>query len=502
MASLWFAHSPRPETDPFPESERFDVVVVGAGLTGLCAGLLLARAGKRVAVLEGRHVGALATGNTTAKVSLLQGTRFSQILKRHSLEVARAYLTANRAGQEWIVEYCHSKGIEVEQRDAYSYACSEDAARQVEEEVHACRAVGLPADRVETLELPFRTLGAVRLREQYQIHPVQVLNELCRDFRAQGGRVVEDTRVTSLKTADWVELRTRAGSVFARQVIIAAGFPVLNRSAYFSRLEAHRSYAMAVRTSGDRPRGMYLSIDSPTRSLRTAQVGNEELLIVGGNDHIVGREASPRAQLSDLKAWAHSNFGRTEVVFAWSAQDYRTLDGLPKVAATSGGGRVLVATGFDKWGMTNGPAAALALTGVIFGSELDWARQLYRRGGKSFVGRTGRAIGRNGAVLLEMARGLANNLAPSASSTPAEGEGVTRFEGFKAVGVCRVAGQVRKISAVCPHMGGILRWNDAELSWDCPLHGSRFSADGRVLEGPAVQACRLAFGPASGPDRR
>lgn len=490
MDSLWLAQSPRPATDTFQLGERFDVVVVGAGLTGLTTALLLARAGKKVAVLEARHVGAVATGNTTAKVSLLQGTRFSEILAGHSLQIAEAYLAANRAGQQWLVDYCGKRGLEIDQRDAYSYAATQPAAARVDDEVRACRAVGLGAERVATRELPFSTQGAVRLAEQFQIQPIQVLNELCRDFREQGGLVFERTRVTGLDTGDWAEVETTNGPVFTRRVILATGFPVLDRSAHFARLEPHRSYALALRTTGARPRGMYLSVDSPTRSLRTAQMGDEELLIVGGNGHVVGREESAQALMNDLQMWAQESFGPVQVVYSWSAQDYRTLDCLPTVGAEEGTNeQMLFATGFDKWGMTNCPAASLALAGRVLENEPEWARVLYRRSGDDLLGRTTRALHHNGSVFLEMARGWGGILTTPESSEPSEGQGLTRFEGFKPVGVCRVGGQTHKISAACPHMGAVLRWNDAEKSWDCPLHGSRFSAAGRVLEGPALQDC-------------
>lgn len=489
MNSLWLARATRPETDKFQAGDRFEVVVVGAGLTGLTAALLLARKGKKVALVEGRQIGAVATGNTTAKVSLLQGTRFSELLERHSEDVVRAYLQANRAGQQWLAEYCRESDIGIETRDAYSYAVSKEAASRVDEEVRACGAVGLHAEKVATPELPFATQGAVRVAEQFQIDPMVVCNQLCRDFRQQGGLVFEDTRVTGMEVGDLAELKTTQGSVFAQQIILATGFPVLDGNWHFARLEPHRSYYVALRTTGERPRGMYLSVDHPTRSLRTAQMGDEELLLVGGNHHIVGREESARERLNDLERWAYTHFGPVEVAYSWSAQDYRMLDGLPQVIAEDSKDQLMIATGFDKWGMTNGPAAALTLAGRVLGSEPDWARVLYRRSSRDLTGQAARAVQQNGTVFLEMARGWGSALASTATPAPSEGQGHIRFEGLKAVGVCRVGGKNHKISAVCPHLGGILHWNDAEQSWDCPLHGSRFSPEGHVLEGPSLKGC-------------
>jgi len=491
MKSAWLANAPPHTNDEFRQGDRFDVVVIGAGLTGMVTAELLARAGKKVAVVEGRFLGAVTTGNTTAKVSLLQGTHMSSVLQAHPMEVGRAYVAANRAGQEWLVEFCEQNGIGVERRDAYTYAASSSSTSKIDEEVSACRSVGLDVERVDTLALPFVTYGAARMADQFQINPMEPMAAMCQSFRARGGTLFEGARVTDLQVGDWVHLTTNLGPLFARKVVVATGFPALDRSAYFARLEPSRSYVIAVRTNSEKPQGMYISVDQPTRSLRTARFGDEELLLVGGNGHVVGRQESAQALFDDLEDWTSTHFGETTTVYSWSAQDYRTLDGLPAVEpALAGQEQVLVATGYDKWGMTNAPAAALALSGRILGAEPDWARILYRRGGEALGRRAARALGQNSSVFLQTVRGWGGCLVAGQETSPNEGEGVTHFDGLTPVGVSKVDGQEHRISAVCPHMGGILRWNDAEKSWDCPLHGSRFAADGRVLEGPAVRDCK------------
>lgn len=485
--SLWLAHADEVQSDVFNPGERFDVIVLGAGVTGLTTAVLLAQAGKKVGVLEARTVGAVATGNTTAKLSLLHGAKLGEIVADHGVSVARAYVEANRAGQAWLVEFCRKHGLTVDQRDAFTYASKPESVPRLRREHSACREAGLDAVLAEIPELPFPTYGAVQLRKQYQFNPVEVLHALSKHLRAAGGSLVTRARALEMKENQGIQVTATQGSWFARDVVIATGFPVLNQNLLFARLEAHRSYALAVQTSGEKPRGMYLSMENPARSLRTARVDDELYLLVGGQGHVVGREESEHACIKNLLAWAQANFDDVIVKNIWSAQDYSTLDGLPLLASTAiGQGRAFFATGYDKWGMSNGPAAALALSASLLESRsAAWASTLYERTtGKSRA--LTQAISRNGQVALQMARGWCQ--ATPKQVMPNEGQGFIVHDGLKRIGVCQVGGQRHEVSAICPHLGGVLQWNDAARSWDCPLHGSRFAHNGELLEGPATRS--------------
>jgi glycine/D-amino acid oxidase-like deaminating enzyme/nitrite reductase/ring-hydroxylating ferredoxin subunit len=485
MSSLWQAQSAAISGDAFTPGQRFDVVVLGAGLTGLVSAVLLARAGKKVGLLEARTVGAVTTGNTTAKLSLLHGAKMATIVREHGPAVAQAYASANRAGQQWLVDFCEQEGVPVERRDAFTYCTDPKSSRRIEQEVRACLAAGLAVESADTPELPFRTHGAVRMRDQYQFQPMDVLAALAGRLRACGGTLVTELRATSIRENDSLEIVTEHGTWFTPDIIVATGFPAFQQHGLSGRLEPHRSYAIAVRTTHEKPRGMYLALEQPTRSLRTARGTDEEYLLVGGQGHVVGREDSAKAHVAALLDWTVRHFGEANMVQSWSAQDYGSLDQLPLVLSWKAGrGRAFLGTGFDKWGMTNGTAAALAMAGRVLASRPhDWEAPLFERSPVS-LSAAGRGLVRNGKVGLELARGWGRALV-AGQPTPAEGEGMVVREGLTPIGVCRLEGRDRRVSAVCTHLGGILRWNDAELSWDCPLHGSRFSPDGSVLEGPA-----------------
>ena len=355
--------------------------MVGAGLTGMITAVLLARAGRRVAVIEAHRTGSVTTGHSTAKLSLLQGTVLSSLIRFHSERVAAAYVAGNREGQSWLLRYCNDHQVPVQHRDAFTYAGKKSGASAVRKEYDIARRLGLDVTRVEADELPYRSYGAVRLADQAQFDPLDVLAALAAELRSRAGVLVEGTRVVGMSVGGRTTVRTDAGVVTAANVVLATGVPILDRGLYWAKVTPMRSYALACRVPGTIPEGMYLSADSPTRSLRTAAHGGEDLLVVGGNGHPVGRHRTPPAGLvADLTAWTTRHFPGAERTHVWSAQDYQSHNHVPFVGKLPrGGGHVFLATGYNKWGMTNAAAAALRISSEVLGGNMPWAKTLGSR---------------------------------------------------------------------------------------------------------------------------
>ncbi|MFJ1454946.1 FAD-dependent oxidoreductase [Nocardia sp. N2S4-5] len=490
MTSIWLHKTRPPAHPPLTPGRRFDVLVVGGGLTGLTTALLLAEQGVSAAVLEARRLGAVTTGNTTGKISLLQGTRASSIGRKHGIALLHDYLTANREAQHWLLRYCEDHGIAVQREPAYTYVQTPDGTDLIRAELDLTRKAGLPTTFTTDLDVPFPNHGAVRLDDQAQLDAIEVIDALAADLDARGVPIFEETRVQGRASDSGPDhvLHTDHGDVAAGTVVLATGTPILDRGGFFARVTAQRSYAAAFRVSEPIPRGMYLSADDPTRSVRYAPTPEGTLLLVGGSGHTVGRTRSARAHADDVVDWTRTWFPSAEPLYRWSAQDYRAGAQLPYAGPIlPGNHRILVATGYAKWGLTNAVAAAHVLTADVVGKRPSWAHAFTTWSPRELAALPA-LLRDNGAVGAQLSAGWATALASKKDQQgpPPEGAGRVERRGLTPTAVSTVDGRTRSISAVCPHLGGILAWNDAEHTWDCPLHGSRFAADGTLLEGPAT----------------
>ena len=435
---------------------RVDVAVIGGGIAGLTTARLLAAEGASVAVIEAGPLCAGATGYTTAKVTALQRVTASEIRGRLGDERAAAYVAANAAAVERVAQLVSADAIDCdfERATACTYTETDDHIEDVQAEYEALRAAGLNPRLDATTEKPLDGKAAVWLDDQAQFHPRRYCIGLARAIAVSGGALVEKTRATEVDdAADGVTVTTSRGDVRADHVVIATHLPFPSAGGYFARAAAYRSYAMAVRAK-PQPAAMYISVEEPTRSLRRTADG---WTIVGGEGHKVGHDEDSRQYYDALEGWAGERYGDVEVGYRWSAQDYETVDGMPYIGRLSNdSARIWTATGFRKWGMTNGTVAAMILSDLISGRENEWAEAFD-----------------------------STRLAPGASIKSLVTENLD-------VGKRFVADRLRALGRSerpprCTHFGCLLNFNVAERTWDCPCHGSRFDIDGNVIEGPAVK---------------
>ncbi|SFR95044.1 Glycine/D-amino acid oxidase [Microbacterium sp. cf046] len=506
MTSLWRADGAVVAGSPFMPGAHRDVIVVGAGITGLSTALMLARRGLDVAIVEAGEVGNLATGGNTGKLSLLQGKVLSTLRRHHPASLVRAYVDANRDGAQWLTDFADEVGLSYTRRTAYTYAQSAEGVDEVEAERAAAHEAGLAVRRVlPDGREPFPIVDAVALDDQVAIDPQAAALALARAFIAAGGTLHTGTRVMHVDVLPDAVVETAAGFATARHIVLATAAPITYRGFYFAKTRGLRSYCVAFAVPGDVPDGLYLSADGPTRSLRsvTAADGPDELasLVVGGNGHPVGRAGSERALVDDLIEWTTAHFPGAEPRMSWSAQDYESHNLVPFVGAMPQGlGKVRLATGFGKWGLSNGPAAALRLTAEITRvpsrDRPEWMGTMAHR--LTVPADFGRGGVENIHVGWAAATGWADaQRTPVPVAQPEEGQAVVASRGGHPIGISTVGGTTRAVSLVCTHLGGVPSWNDAECTWDCPLHASRFAPDGTRIEGPASRD--LPRLPRSGP---
>lgn len=488
--SFWIDTTPRTGFPSLEGDLAVDVAVLGGGITGLTAAVLLKRLGKTVAVIEARRIVESVTGHTTAKATSQHALIYDTLIKDHGEEKARLYGEANEAAIDRIEAFVNEKNIDCDfmRLPAYVYTESEEMVPQLQAEIEAARRVGLPASFTQDAPLPFPVEGAMRFENQAQFHIRKYLLALAEEIPGEGSYVFENTRTLDVKEGAQCRVETNRGNVIAKDVIVATHIPFTFEGEFWGKSYPQREYGIAARIEQTVvSEGISINAESPTRSVRTAsRDGEKTVLIVVGEAHKTGEEPDTERRYRNLEEWARERFGVTDFTNRWSAQDYYSFDGLPYVGTIgSGSEHVYVATAFAAWGMTNGTAAAMLLSNLIAGKENEWAslydstrtspfasKSLYKEGAKQAV-----------HFVRDRFKGVTEDVGDVA---PGEGRIVGRPGDQTAVYRDR-QGEVHAVSARCTHLGCIVSWNPAETSWDCPCHGSRSSVDGEVLQGPAVR---------------
>ena len=269
--SFWLETTPDTDYPALTEGVSVDVAVVGAGITGVAAAVLLKRAGKTVALVEAKRIVCGATGYTTAKVTAGHGLSYTKIRDSFGADGARIYAEANQGALERIAQFVEEDGIDCdfERKPNYAYAEDDEQAKQVEREVEVEREAGLPVALVRETPLPFEVKAALRMENQAQFHPRKYLLTLAATIPGDGSHVFENSRVTKVKHGEPCEVETEQGKLRARDVILATHLPFLDRGLFFTKAYAHRSYAVAAPIGGaPDPEGMYINAGTPTRSVR------------------------------------------------------------------------------------------------------------------------------------------------------------------------------------------------------------------------------------------
>src|SRR4051794_7992462 len=496
--SLWVDTAPETDYPVLRAGLHVDVAVLGGGIAGLTTALLLKRDGAKVAVVEAGRVGAGVTAYTTAKVTSLHGIQYQSVESSFGEDGARVYAEANEAGLERVAQFVDELAIDCDWRrkPAYTYAEDDGDRGKIEDEVEAAVRAGLPATFTTDTDLPWTVAAAIRVEDQAEFHPRLYLLALAEEVDGDGSHVFERSRAIAVAGGrERVRVSTTRGELTADQVVVATHFPFLDRGGYFARMHPERSYGLGLylKRGAKAPQGMYLSTESPSHTVRshpTARGGasTKEMVITGGESHKTGQGGDTAARVARLERWTRERFDVESIEYRWSTQDNMPVDGVPFIGRLAPfQKRLWVATGFMKWGLTNGTAAGMILTDLIGGRDNPWAslfdatrfkplasaKELVKENANVGVRFVGDHVGRPDVRSVEA-------LAPGQA-------GIVRRGAGKVAAYREEDGTLHTVSAVCTHLGCQVKWNEAERSWDCPCHGSRFDFTGRVIQGPAVK---------------
>lgn len=426
MKSLWKTEVKAPQFQNLCKDVSTDVVVIGGGIAGiLCAHELCAR-GIDCLLVEAEQICSGVTGNTTAKITAQHGLIYSKIARTYGSEAAELYYTANAAGVRYWERICAGIPCEMIMRDSFVYSLR--GKETLSEELSVLRSIGADAEFVKTKELPLPISGAIRVPQQYQVHPLKALYGIAASLP-----IFEKTRVKAIRNSTVI---TDRGQIHARRIVIATHFPMIqSHGFYFLKIYQSRSYVLALKGAG-KVEGMYIDEAEDGMSFRSS----EDYLLLGGGSHRTGKRHDGWQTLSH---YASRYYPNAECISKWATQDCMSLDGLPYVGRYSLGTKeIYVATGFGKWGMSLAAVSASVIADLLSGVKNPLA-DLFSPS--------------RHWMHLQLLKNVGETALDFLNPTPRR----------------------------CPHMGCALRWNREERSWDCPCHGSRFSKNGEVLNEPA-----------------
>lgn len=484
------------------EDIRADVAIVGAGIVGLTAAYELARAGKKVVVLEALQVATQVTARSTAKVTSQHGLSYGELIRNFGEDNARRYAQANQEAIERIASLVAKERMSCgfERKASYIYTADRELASKIEDEAVAAATLGLPARTVKEIPAPVECVTALCFDDQAQFNPRQYLLGLARVV-ARMARLYENTRVVGVEQEDELQkVSTEGGhTITARHVLVATHLPIVPDGKFFAKAFTFSHSVAAAPLAADKHMdGMFLMAGPPTYSFRVDASGGTPYLIASGPEYETGVPDDLTGSFTKLAAFLQENFDVVAPAFRWTNEDFRSMDGMPFAGRASvSTPRLYVATGFNAWGITNGVAAAHIIADEILQQE-NPCSELYSAtrlkplaGGTEFIKEN-----------LKSARQfVVDHLTPDSSEADEHlGLGkarIVRENGDNIAQYRDMDGKLHEVSAVCTHLGCLVEWNEVDLSWDCPCHGSKFRPDGEVLHGPATSPLEK---PDSSPD--
>ncbi|HET9349989.1 MAG TPA: FAD-dependent oxidoreductase [Burkholderiales bacterium] len=484
--SVWAASAALPQFSPMQENVHVDVCIVGAGISGLTTAYLLARAGRRVAVLDDGPVGGGMTQMTTAHITNQLDDRYFELEKVRGRDAARLAADSHSAAIDRIETIVRQESIDCDftRLDGYLFLAEGDTRETLERELEAAHRAGLGA--VELLErapyASFDTGPCLRFPNQGEFHPLKFLARLAQAIVHDGGRIFTSSHADDIEGGVPALVHVGKHVLTADAVVVATNAPVNDRVAIHTKQAPYMTYVIGARIPpGSVPRVLAWDTGDPYHYIRTYQ----DLLIVGGEDHKTGQADDTPERYARLEAWARARFPQmAEVELAWGGQVMETNDYLAFIGRNPmDHENVYVVTGDSGMGITHGTIAGMLLSDLILGRPNPW-EALYDPS-RVTLRAAGDFARENSNVALQYTDWLTAGDVGSADEI-APGSGALVRQGLEKLAVYRDdEGQLHACEAKCPHLGCLVHWNPAETTWDCPCHGSRFDRYGKVINGPA-----------------
>jgi len=487
--SYWLASTKSTEYPSLSEDISVDIAIVGAGMAGILCAYLLHRENMSIAVLDAGKILNGTTAHTTAKITSQHGLVYDKLKNQMGFELAKQYAEANEEAIKQIKSIIDRHHIDCgfSTQSSYIYAENEENIQKIEDEIKTASELGIKASYADEIPFPLIIKAGIRFDNQAQFHPRRFLLPIAEILSNAGVKIYEKSRIVDLEEGKNITLTTEHGrKIKAEKVIIASHYPFYNKPGmYFSRIYTERAYIIAVSAREKFPGGMYINAETPSRSLRGLDTEEGQLILVVGENHKTGQGKDLDRHYLELANFAEKLFTVEDIPYRWSTQDCMTLDGIPYAGYfRQDTHNILIASGFQKWGMTNSMAAAKIIRDLIIEGSSPW-QDVYSPSRINLIGSAKTFIVENIDVAKHLISGKISPLPDNVKVEPGEGK-VFENNGERTGAYRDENGRLYLVNTTCTHMGCELNWNSAEKSWDCPCHGSRFTVSGDIIDGPAV----------------
>jgi glycine/D-amino acid oxidase-like deaminating enzyme/nitrite reductase/ring-hydroxylating ferredoxin subunit len=464
-----------------------DVVIIGAGITGLSTAYNLVKSGKKVIVVESREIGMGTTGFSTGNL-YVPTAQFHTIRSKHGKKALDDIIWARSAALTFIRERISEFNIDCALTNVpWCYSTvNDDDVKGVENEQEAMKYAGLPVYSTIPDQFPFDAKSIALLEDQSQINPLQYVKKLAAEIAGDNCQIYENTRVTGIKDGDTCVVETTGGTIRAGKVVQATHTPK-GIYAVHAVMEVYREFALAVQLNQEAPqKGIYWIRDGQNKySIRTYTTHEGNFAIVINETQKLGHKERTEENFENLERYIRARFEVGKVKYLWAAQKYMPADYLPYIGTSPLQSNVYIATGFSSDGLIYGTAASIIISDLITGKENPWAKTFDPRRFTPLASAE-KAMKENIDVVRHFVKDYIKGTEKEFTGLQIGEAKLIDFNGKKSAAYRDENEQLHIVSATCPHLGCIVHWNSAEKSWDCPCHGSRFSYDGEVLEGPAI----------------
>jgi glycine/D-amino acid oxidase-like deaminating enzyme/nitrite reductase/ring-hydroxylating ferredoxin subunit len=493
--SLWQDTAAGHDRKQVATRDVFDVLIVGAGITGISTGLLLQKAGKSVMIAEAKNIGFGTTGGTTAHLNSFTETPFNDIIKNFGEDNAKLAARGLRQAMELIKNHVQAYNIDCGYKElpGYLYARDEKESKVLEEILEGAKKAGVDVDYCNSSPVNIPFAKVIEFRKQGQIHPTRYIQALANEFEKAGGVLQENCRVTAVDEAEVLSVDTSTGNYKARNLVYATHVPPGVNLLHF-RCAPYRSYVIAakLKNEADYPDALAYDMDDPYRYYRTEEVDGEKYFIAGGEDHKTGHEENTEACFTRLEAYVRKYYDIEKIAYRWSSQFFDPADGLPYIGHLPGhASNMFVATGYGGIGITQSSLAAMILTDLSVSGESEY-RKLYHPGRVKPVAGFSNFVKEAADVVTHFIGDKLSieKIGSLAELAPGEAK-VVKYEGHTLALYKDEGGHLHAVNSACTHIKCTVGWNATEKSWDCPCHGSRFSYDGELLTAPARKDLEL-----------